>query len=66
MTQIPKGYAIEGKNSEREDDGFELRSHLKLGGTETDEHDMRMLGRTQQLNVRINHINKGPIALISN
>ncbi len=53
MTETPKGYAVEGSNSEREDDGFELRSWTQLGATEADEHDMRMLGRTQQLNVRI-------------
>jgi hypothetical protein len=30
---------------------IELRSYSKLGGTEADERDMQMLGRTQQLNV---------------
>jgi hypothetical protein len=32
--------------------GFELRNYSQLGGTENDERDMQMLGRTQQLNVR--------------
>ena len=51
--EVQKGYTVEGSNYEREDDGFELRSRTQLGGTEADEHDMRMLGRIQQLNVRI-------------
>jgi len=53
MQEIQKGYAIEGSNSLPEEDGFELRSQNHLSGTEADEHDMRMLGRIQQLNVRI-------------
>lgn len=35
-----------------ENGGFELRNYSQLGGTENDERDMQMLGRTQQLNVR--------------
>lgn len=35
--------------------GYEMQSYSKLGGTEADEHDMQMLGRTQQLNVRYAH-----------
>lgn len=35
-----------------ENGGFELRDYSQLGGTENDERDMQMLGRTQQLNVR--------------
>lgn len=34
-----------------ENGGFELRNYSQLGGTENDERDMQMLGRTQQLNV---------------
>ena len=30
----------------------EMRNISQLGGTNNDEHDMRMLGRTQVLNVR--------------
>ena len=52
-TEPPKGFAVEESNSEREDDGYELRSWSQLGGTDADENDMRMLGRTQQLNVRL-------------
>lgn len=33
------------------EEGFELKDMSKLGGTQADEHDMRMLGRTQVLNV---------------
>jgi len=33
-------------------DNFEMRNISQLGGTNNDEHDMRMLGRTQVLNVR--------------
>ncbi|TPX08019.1 uncharacterized protein E0L32_010350 [Thyridium curvatum] len=32
------------------EEGFELKDMSKLGGTQADEHDMRMLGRTQVLN----------------
>jgi len=34
-----------------ENGGFELQSYSKLGGTDADERDMQILGRTQQLNV---------------
>jgi hypothetical protein len=53
--EIQKSFVVDGSNSnsERDDDGFELRSWAQLGGTEADEHDMRTLGRTQQLNVWI-------------
>ncbi len=44
-----KFYAAEGSSSP-DRDGFEMRSISKLGGTEADEHDMQMLGRTQVLN----------------
>lgn len=48
-------YAVERSNSSREENGYELRSLSQLGGTDADEHDMQMLGRIQQLNVRIMH-----------
>lgn len=54
LSEDQKGYILEDNSSpEREENGFELRSLNQLGGTEADEHDMRMLGRTQQLNVWI-------------
>ena len=52
--EVEKRGAIKGDISEGEgDDGFGLRGSTVLGGTEADGDDMRMLGRTQQLNVRI-------------
>jgi hypothetical protein len=33
------------------DEVYEMQPTSKLGGTNHDDHDMRMLGRTQQLNV---------------
>jgi hypothetical protein len=51
--ETENGFAVERSNSSREEDGYELRSWSQLGGTDADEHDMQMLGRTQQLNVRI-------------
>jgi hypothetical protein len=36
-------------------DNFEMRNISKLGGTNNDESDMRMLGRTQVLNARNLH-----------
>jgi hypothetical protein len=51
-TELPKGYGIDETSSERVDEGFELHSY-PLGGTTNDENEMRVLGRTQQLNVRI-------------
>ncbi|KAH8810844.1 amino acid permease [Xylogone sp. PMI_703] len=46
-----KAYAEES-NSERADDGMEMEMENRspTGGTATDEDDMRILGRTQQLN----------------
>ncbi|CZR57703.1 related to amino acid transporters [Phialocephala subalpina] len=38
------------ESSSTEEGGFELRNYSQLGGTEADERDMQMLGRTQQLN----------------
>jgi len=46
-----KPYIVEGTSGP--DDGvYELQNTSKHGGTAADEHDMRMLGRTQVLNVR--------------
>ncbi|KAK3353305.1 amino acid permease [Lasiosphaeria hispida] len=48
--------AVEGKqlhetsSNERLEDAYELRNVSQLGGTSADEQEMRMLGRTQQLN----------------
>jgi len=33
------------------EEGYELHSHSKMGGTSRDEQEMQILGRTQQLNV---------------
>ena len=54
MADVQKGFVLEGgsSNSERDDEGFELRSYT-LGGTEADDSEMRTMGRTQQLNVWI-------------
>jgi len=51
MSKDQKLYIVEGTSS-TDSDGFEMRSLSKLGGTEADEQEMRMLGRTQVLNVR--------------
>jgi hypothetical protein len=53
MSEFQKDIAIDGSSSDRENGVIEMhtRSPSKLGGTEADEQDMRMLGRTQQLNV---------------
>lgn len=48
-----KDYAVDEVSPERGGGGFEMRSWSQLGGTDADEHDMRALGRTQQLNVCI-------------
>jgi hypothetical protein len=50
---MSKNNVVERSNSSREEDGYELPNWSQLGGTDADEHDMQMLGRTQQLNVRI-------------
>ena len=36
-----------------DENDLELRSRSKLAGTETDQHDMRVLGKMQQLNGQI-------------
>jgi choline transport protein len=56
--ETQKNYAVERSNSEHEGDGFQLRSATELGGTDADEHDMRMLGRMQQLNVQISQVSR--------
>jgi len=50
-SDFPKGHATSSISINGVEDGtMELRSRT-LGGTDTDEHEMRVLGRTQQLNV---------------
>lgn len=51
MAEIQKEYAVESSGSDRVDNGVELRSWSAIGGTDHDENEMRMLGRTQELNV---------------
>lgn len=46
-----KGLAAVTSYSDPTEDGFQIRNYSKLGGTEVDDQEMRMLGRTQQLNV---------------
>jgi hypothetical protein len=47
--QLTKSNLATGK--EVEDDGLEMRSRGRHSGTDADMQDMRMLGKTQQLNV---------------
>ena len=47
--QSTKSDLVTGRDVE--DDGLEMRSRGKESGTDADMQDMRMLGRTQQLNV---------------
>lgn len=39
------------EGSSRVDEVYEMQTTSRLGGTNHDDHDMQMLGRTQQLNV---------------
>jgi hypothetical protein len=55
-TELPKGHAVEAMNISHEENGFEMRSSTYLRGTDTDEYEMRVLGRIQQLNVQISQI----------
>jgi hypothetical protein len=57
-TELPKGYAVDGNSSEQVDEGFEMRSYSQMGGTVTDENDMQILGRIQQLNVSTLYIRR--------
>lgn len=52
MDNIKSADAHAAESPVSEHGGYEMQSYSKLGGTEADEHDMQMLGRTQQLNVR--------------
>jgi hypothetical protein len=54
--QSTKSDLVTGRDVE-DNDGLEMRSQGKESGTDADMQDMRMLGRTQQLNV-------SPIALL--
>jgi hypothetical protein len=49
MADIPKGFT--DSLSEPVEDAVEL-SNFSQRGTDTDEYEMRMLGKTQQLNVQ--------------
>jgi hypothetical protein len=46
------GYAKNSVNTEVVENGIEMQSFSKLGGTATDEHEMETMGKVQQLNVR--------------
>jgi hypothetical protein len=50
MSKMDKN-TIETDVVKAEENDVELRSRSKLAGTETNQHDMRVLGKTQQLNV---------------
>jgi hypothetical protein len=54
-TELQKDYAVEGINSSQEEVGLDLPHSAHLGGTDTDKHEMQVLGKVQQLNVRIYH-----------
>lgn len=56
-----KDYAVESSHSDPADDGMEMRNFSQLGGTDMDEQEMRTMGRTQQLNVRIQRCNALPV-----
>lgn len=47
-----KSSVVEATSADKHEDGSDMPTRSKLGGTESDEHEMRMLGKTQQLNVR--------------
>jgi choline transport protein len=51
--QLTKSNLSTGKDVE--DDGLEMRNRGKHSGTDADMQDMRMLGKTQQLNVSTGH-----------
>ncbi len=49
--EIMKNQIAESSSVEA-NDNIEMQNFSQLGGTSNDEHDMRLLGRTQVLNVR--------------
>jgi hypothetical protein len=49
--EIMKNHMAESSSVEA-NDNIEMQNFSQLGGTSNDEHDMRLLGRTQVLNVR--------------
>lgn len=52
MADIQKRNVAESTSTDHHlEKGAELGSSSGMGGTDHDEHEMRMLGRTQQLNV---------------
>lgn len=52
MADAQKQNVAESTSSDHHlEKGAELGSSSGMGGTDHDEHEMRMLGRTQQLNV---------------
>jgi hypothetical protein len=55
--EIMKNHIAESSSVEA-NDNIEMQNFSQLGGTSNDEHDMRLLGRTQVLNVRRSEISK--------
>lgn len=52
MADAHKQYMIERSSSgSQSHDDYEMQGLPQMGGTQADEHDMRMLGREQVLNV---------------
>jgi hypothetical protein len=49
--EIMKNHIAESSSVDA-NDNIEMQNISQLGGTSNDEHDMRLLGRTQVLNVR--------------
>lgn len=58
MGSSNKSSVIEATSADKVEAGYgDMPMVSKLGGTDADEHEMRMLGKTQQLNVSSNNSN---------
>ena len=52
-TELQSGDAVEESISKSVGDDLEVPNCGQMGGTDADKHEMQVLGRIQQLNVRI-------------
>ncbi|KAK4213058.1 amino acid/polyamine transporter I [Rhypophila decipiens] len=50
MGSSDKSSVVEATTADKAEAGYDMPTVSKLGGTEADEYEMRMLGKTQQLN----------------
>jgi hypothetical protein len=54
--ELEKGDPVQGVTFSYEENGIDVPISAQLEGTDTDKYEMRVLGRIQQLNVRMSQV----------